>query len=44
MLRPVALGVAKSWQAQGIRTFADVSLKGCFLDVRHCAVERSSRL
>ena len=49
------LGVAKSWQAQGIRGFVDVSLERAFLGmqrqtalgvshVRRCAVERSDRL
>ena len=33
-----ALGVAKSWQAQEMRGFVDVSLE------RRCAVERSGRL
>ena len=50
-----ALGVAKSWQAQGIRGFVDVNLERVFLGtqrqaasgvsrVRRCAVERSGRL
>ena len=50
-----ALGVAKSWQAQGIRRFVEVSLERMFLGtqrqaasgvsrVRRCAVERSGRL
>ena len=49
------LGVAKSWQAQGIRGFVDVSLERTFLGtqrqaasgvscVQRCAVERSGRL
>ena len=49
------LGVAKSWQAQGIRGFVDVSFERTFLGtqrqaasgvsrVRRCAVERSGRL
>ena len=50
-----ALGIAKSWQAQGIRGFVDVSLERTFLGtqrqaasgvsrVRRCAVECSGRL
>ena len=49
------LDVAKSWQAQGIRGFVDVSLEPTFLGtqrqaafgashVRRCAVERNGRL
>ena len=45
-----ALRVAKSWQAQGIRGFADVARSGRFVErsggvsrVRRCAMERSGR-